>query len=120
MDFLKYFAQSKIPTLVLVALVLFTGGYIVVNSKGDSNILLAGEAFLGLGGFLAVVAFIDYRNKEYIDSIITHYRQALESIGKTHSQIEENKQESLRREVEGTNYGEDYALESEPKTVGKS
>lgn len=116
--FFKYFAQSKIPTLILIALVLIVGGYIVVNSKSDVKVFWVGVSVLGVGGILALIAFGDYSHKEYIDSIIQHYDKALKSISTTHTLVEENKQETFKHIPEDVGSGEEkYSVETESKTT---
>lgn len=93
--FLKAFAQSKIPSLLLIGIVLFIGAYIVINSKGSQAILLIGSAVILVGIVLAVISFADYRNKESVEALIQHYNTALNNISKTHTTFEDKTQRTL-------------------------
>lgn len=117
---IKAIVEAKIPTIILIGLILFTGAYILINSKESTILLAIGGGVLLIGLVLSIISFTDYRNKEYIDSIVQHYRTALDSISKTHSLIENKTQSSIEKESEkigSESNGYTFRRQSETTTI---
>ncbi|MBU4017418.1 hypothetical protein KKF69_08165 [Patescibacteria group bacterium] len=117
-EFFKSFAQSKIPSLLLMGTVLFIGAYIVVNSKNSQSVLVTGAVVILVGLVLAIFSFSDYRNREYVDAIIQHYKNALDNIGRTHSLFENKTQQTLKGNSDTVGAEEQsYSVEKDKGTI---
>ncbi|MBD3360365.1 hypothetical protein GF366_01025 [Candidatus Peregrinibacteria bacterium] len=95
-EYLKAFADSKIPSLLIVGLFIVVGALLI---KGEelawSPSLISGGILLILGVFLGILSYSDHRNKEHTDKIIKYYKDALDSVSKTHSAFETKAQSEL-------------------------
>lgn len=94
-SFFKAFVDSKIPSLLVLLLFFFFGSYLLIDSKQNSVVLTSGAILLLIGCVLGTLAFESFKRKEYIDSVISHFKNALDTISKTHSSFEQNTQQSL-------------------------
>lgn len=116
-NFLKSFAESKIPTLLLIGIIMFVGAHIITGSEGSQTIILIGLGIELVGLVLAIISFAEYRYKEHVDMIINHYSRALSNISKTHSAFENKALTDLKsgKDVVGSD-DEVYTLEKETGT----
>lgn len=95
-EFLKSIGQSKIPSLLLLGLTYSAGVTLLIHSGSNPAVIPAGDGLLILAGVLTILSAVDYRNKESIDHIIKHYKDALEFTSKINSSLEDKLLDDLK------------------------
>jgi len=100
--FFNLFANSKIPTLLVIALFFYFGGSLIKTPIFLSPEGIAGSILLCVGVVLGSISFGDYRYKEQNEHVITQQAKAIDNLGRalkstseTHSKFEKNTQETL-------------------------
>ena len=128
-NFFENLGKSKIPSLMVLAILFYSGVKLLVSSTEIISITgVAGSVILCIGGIMSVVAFFDYRYKEYTDSAIGQLDKAVTSLGKAlkntqnaNNLLERERQGTLRSTPEektiGKNGRKEYSIEGEEETL---
>jgi hypothetical protein len=119
-EFLKALGESKIPSLLLLGVIYYFGVSLLINSGKNPAAAPAGNGILVLAAVITIITAVDYRNKEYTDNLLRHYKDALDSISKTHSAFEDKTQDNLKYSEKRRKIGnEQYTVDSLESTKGK-
>jgi hypothetical protein len=124
--FFNLFANSKIPTLLVIALFFYSGVSLIQNPIFLSPGGISGSILLCIGTVLGFIFFVDYRYKEQSEHVITQQAKAIDALGKalkstseTHSKFEKNTQETLgsgTRNTIGREGEKQYTVGGSPET----
>jgi len=112
-NFLKAFAQSKLPSIFIIGIFLSVGFFLVKDQPlSFTPSLVWGSLFLILGIILGILSYSDHRGKEHTDKLLKYYRDALDAVSKTHSAFEEKTQTGLTNDSSVTKLSSGYTAQS--------
>lgn len=95
-DFVKKIIDLKIPSIIILTIFsVLTYNLLRSSPSLNSSQGIAGMICLAVTVFSGIYAFLEQTIKERYESIIRLQQIAMESLSKTHTVVETNKQTSL-------------------------
>jgi len=98
--------EFRLPSLVLIFILLYFGSDLVKASKDFNTTSIAGCVILIIAILFALFFFFNWMNKEHYEKIINSYNDALNNITKSFKLREQKDQEQTTRDIK--NIRSDY------------
>jgi len=96
-DFLRELQKTKLPTLILIGIVLWFSVDLLKNSSDfESPSFIGGIILLIIGLLIIVISFFDYRNKEHIDNLLNNYKEQVNEMKKTNTALNRTQRDNLK------------------------
>lgn len=108
---LKY---SKLPTILLVAVLLSFSAYLIKGEGGISPSSIFGSTIGLIAILFSIFSYADYRAREHIDHIISKYETALNNISATLSRYGRDERSTIsgskERQIGSSQKGKGYSI----------
>lgn len=128
-NFISSLVKAKIPTLILLGIMYYTGIHLISGITEIKSIQgIAGSIIICCSGILSIIAFLDYRHKESTDNAISQMDKAVTSLSKaltasanTNATSEKTRQETLKSSNTSNMIGKEgkrqYSIEENKETA---